>query len=73
MSVPAGTDTASPEWQLICLARHICRMPTKQHRHEFLALMRKRGKNDQFIAEVEKKVREQWAQVRAEITAKANG
>lgn len=72
MTAPAGIDTSSPQWQMICLARHICRMPTKQHRHDFLALLRKKGKADAFVAELEQEVKVQWPQVRAEITQKAN-
>ncbi len=29
-------DTSSQEWLLICLARHICRMPTKEMRNSFM-------------------------------------
>jgi hypothetical protein len=33
-------ETSSREWLLICLARHICRMPTKVVRHQFLAQLK---------------------------------
>lgn len=52
-------DTCSPEWQLACLARHICRMPGKADRHRFLDLMRKHHRPE-FIATVEQKVRDEW-------------
>ena len=29
-------DTSSREWLLICLARHICRMPTTETRNSFM-------------------------------------
>lgn len=32
-------DTASREWLLICLARHICRMPTKELRNAYIGTL----------------------------------
>lgn len=52
-------DTSSPHWQLVCLALHICRLPSKQARHE-------------FMDELERTVIEQWPLVRAEVTQRAN-
>lgn len=33
-------DTASKEWLLICLARHVCRMPTKSLRNQFIEALK---------------------------------
>lgn len=60
----AARDTASPEWKLECLARHVCRMPTKGHRLAFLDLMRKKHTSE-FMANIEQQIREQWVVLHA--------
>lgn len=50
-------DTASQEWRLICLARHICRMTTKVHRHAFLEKLRW---SQQSLDELKKLIHQEW-------------
>lgn len=60
MSAPAAVGTSSKEWLLACLGRHICRMPTRQHRLDFLDLMRKKHTTE-FMTTIEQIIKEQWA------------
>ena len=59
MPAQAGQDTSSNEWKLACLGRHICRMPTRQHRNDFLDLMRKKH-TPEFMATLEQIIKDQW-------------
>lgn len=59
----APVDTSSEEYLLDCLARHICNLPTKERRHAFLALMRKKHPSE-FIDDIERRVRIQWPLLR---------
>lgn len=59
MSGAGGIDASSEEWKLACLARHVCRLPTKADRHAFLNLMRKSHKPE-FVADIENRVRREW-------------
>ncbi len=51
---------------LVCLARHICRMPNKVARLNFIQLMRDRKHSPDFIAEIQTLVREQWVVLHAQ-------
>ena len=55
----AVIDTYSREWMLVCLARHICRLPGKAARLGFIEMMRKYH-GAEFINEIQNLVREQW-------------
>nr|DAP68872.1 MAG TPA: hypothetical protein [Caudoviricetes sp.] len=72
-----AVDTYSVDWQLTCWGRHICRMSTKPQRIAYIDMLRTRrlkqaGDNQraqaavqEFIADLERRVREQWPIVRA--------
>ncbi len=60
MTAAAPIDTSSEEWKLACLARHVCRMPSRAVRHAFLDLMRKKH-DTEFMATLEKTIVDEWS------------
>jgi hypothetical protein len=54
--------TASLDWQLDCLARHICRMPTKDARHAFLAEFGKK-KPPEFVDDLTQRILMEWGKM----------
>jgi hypothetical protein len=52
-------DTSSQDWLMACLARHICHLPNKVARHEFLNRMRPK-KSPEFMQEIEQRVKDEW-------------
>jgi len=66
MTTPAGTagiDTNSQEWQMACLARHICRLPGRSARLNFMDVLRAKHPAE-FVQSVENNVRTEWALMR---------
>ena len=47
------------EHKLDCLARHFCRMPTKDDRHRLLAAMRK-NQSPEFMTDLEARIYKEW-------------
>ncbi|MFJ9531241.1 hypothetical protein [Herbaspirillum sp. NPDC101396] len=67
-------DTNSQEWQMICLARHVCRLPSKADRIAFVDLLRQKriGRDrkedpvaiaaaDAFAESLKALVQQEWA------------
>lgn len=65
-SAAVPLDTSSPEWMLICLARHICRQPSKEARQAVLDGLRAKHTTE-FVSQLEALVVEEWNLVRLAI------
>lgn len=50
-------DTASHEWMLICLARHVCRMPTLLERQAFFEKLKWERS---AVSELRRLVKQEW-------------
>lgn len=66
MEYPQQFDTNSQEWMLICLARHICRLPTKTKRQTMLDNLAAKH-SPEFVSQLQALVVEQWSLVRLAI------
>jgi hypothetical protein len=70
----ARVGTASLDWQLDCLARHICKMETKGDRLNFLERSGKK-KPPEFLDDLKQRVQREWIKMYGEPrkTGAANG
>ncbi|KQW96962.1 hypothetical protein ASC94_09145 [Massilia sp. Root418] len=56
-------DTSSPEWMLVCLARHVCRQPSRPERQALIESLGAKHSNE-FVEQLKNLIAEQWDLVR---------